>query len=188
MTLRLALTTLAALILAGCSGWAAETRLIPAAERDVVRLSGIYQSSEEQARFMPTSQRMVLVSDPQGEERGSKLAFDLLREKQADPESTPDRTYLVEVPWAKDDGSLVFFYSLVRVVDGAHSSGAGAFDTYTLKCSDVAATLSQQRDGELCIFDDYARLRRAALDALNWYDEARMEVKTTRFERQADAP
>ena len=44
-----------------------------------------------------------------------------------------------------------------------------------------------RKDGEVCIFDDYARLRAAAFDALAWYDDARMAIDTTTWERETEA-
>ncbi|MDP5103189.1 MAG: hypothetical protein NWP98_04630 [Erythrobacter sp.] len=177
----------------------AETRLIPVAERDTVGLAGTYVD-EDGAEFLisPDDDGFVRFADPTGRKPPANIAFDMLREEQpettglalelaTDEEATPsvpDRSYLVEVPLEGDEGKVVYFYAIVRIDS---RQPAKSFKQYTVLCSKAAEALAARKDDQLCIFDDYARLRAAALDALAWYDDARMTVDTTTFSLMSDA-
>jgi hypothetical protein len=199
MILRCLLAAAMALLLGGCAGWVAETRLIPVAERDTVGLAGTYVD-EDGAEFLisPDDEGFVRFADPTGRKPPVNIAFDMLREEQpetsgraleleTDEEATPsvpDRSYLVEVPLEGDEGKVVYFYAIVRIDS---SQPARFFKQYTVLCSNAAEALATRKEDQLCIFDDYARLRAAAIDVLAWYDDARMTVDTTTFSLMSDA-
>lgn len=198
MILRCLLAAAMALLLGGCAGWVAETRLIPVAERATVGLAGTYVD-EDGAEFLisPDDEGFVRFADPTGRKSPANIAFDMLREEQpettglaleleTDEEATPsvpDRSYLVEVPLEGDEGKIVYFYAIVRIDS---RQPARSFKQYTVLCSKAAEARAARKDDQLCIFDDYARLRAAAFDALAWYDDARMAVDTTTWEREAE--
>lgn len=198
MFLRCLFAAAIALLLGGCTGWVAETRLIPVAERDTVGLVGTYVN-EDGAEFLisPDDEGFVRFADPTGRKPSANIAFDMLREEQletsgialelqTDEEATPavpDRSYLVEVPLEGDEGKVVYFYAIVQIDS---RQPAKSFKQYTVLCSKAAKALAARKDDQLCIFDDYARLRAAALDALAWYDDARMTVDTTTFSLMSD--
>lgn len=199
MILRCLFAVAIALLLSGCTGWVAESRLIPVAERDTVGLAGTYVD-EDGAEFLvsPEDEGLVRFADPKGRKPPARIAFDMLREEQPEPsefasaretdeeaaQSVPDRSYLVEVPLESDEGKVVYVYAIVRI-DGRQP--ARSFKQYTVLCSKAAEALAALKEDQLCIFDDYARLRAAALDALEWYDDARMAVDTTTFSLMSDA-
>ncbi|MFM7405034.1 MAG: hypothetical protein ACKO1N_13305 [Erythrobacter sp.] len=187
------------LLLGGCAGWVAETRLIPVAERDLPGLQGTYESDDgASGLFSPAEDGLLFLSDASGNDPPAKVAYDMLREEQPeelrwgaraleDNEAAtpfrPDRSYLIEVPVEGDEGKVVYYYTIVRV-EG--SEPVGSFRQYTVLCSKAAEAFAARKEDKLCIFDDYARLRAAALDALAWYDDARMEVDVTTFNRQPE--
>ena len=113
-----------ALLLFGCTGLVAESRLIPVAERDPAGLAGTYRQDDERAGFAPGPDRLVRVTDPASEQPGGDLAFALLREEliessplgealaaEADEPDVgvPDRFYLMKIPWATNDGKPGYF-------------------------------------------------------------------------------
>ena len=57
---------------------------------------------------------------------------------------------------------------------------------YAVLCSKAIEAFAARKEDQICIFDDYARLRAAALDALAWYDDARMALDTSTFRLQRD--
>ncbi|PKP64629.1 MAG: hypothetical protein CVT85_09525 [Alphaproteobacteria bacterium HGW-Alphaproteobacteria-7] len=199
MILRCLFAAAIALLLGGCTGWVAENRLIPVAERDPVGLAGSYVS-EEGGEFLISlaEEGLVRFADPTGKDPPATIAFDMLREEQPEPSLfepavaegeeaaplAPARSYLVEVPMESDEGKIVYFYGIVRI-DG--SQPAESFKQFTVLCSKAAAALAAKRDGQLCIFDDYVRLRAAALDALAWHDDVRMAVDTNTFRLKSEA-
>ena len=86
MRIRAVLLAILALAVAGCSGWASEQPLIPPGERDLVGLSGTYQSASHGVQVMPDGNAIYIMqeADPdsdQGEnaEGPFEVAFDLLR-------------------------------------------------------------------------------------------------------------
>lgn len=199
MILRCLFVAAMALLLGGCTGWVAETRLIPVAERDPVGLAGTYVSEDkDDVLISPGEEGFVRLVDPTGKNPPANIAFDMLREEQAEPSlfepavaegeeaapSAPDRSYLVEIPVQDDEGQVGYFYGIVRI-EG--SQPAGSFKQYTVLCSKAAEALASRKEDQICIFDDYARLREAALDALAWYDDARMALDTTTFQLQSEA-
>jgi hypothetical protein len=177
MFLRSFFTAAIALLLAGCSGWAAETRLIPVTERDSPGLSGAYVTAEDRFLFAPGKDGFVRAVNPAVDDPPADIAFDLLRAGEA----RPDRAFLVEVPVAGEEGKVVYFYEIVRVA-GSSDGPAVALARYSVVCSKAAAALAARKEDKLCIFDDYTRLRAAALDALAWHDDARMAVETVTLE------
>lgn len=197
MSLRFLFAAAVALLLGGCTGWAAESRLIPVAKREAAGLMGTYTSEDDRAAFAPGENGFVRVIDPTGAHPGVDLAFAFLREEAATPspvaEATveesgepdgnlPDRSYLMEIPWTSDDGKIGYVYGIVRI----SFSSDGTADTltqFTVVCSKAAEKLAARKEFDQCIFDDYARLRVAAFDALSWHDVARMAVVETTFSR-----
>lgn len=181
------------LLLGGCQGWIAETRLIPVSERDPIGLEGTYVSDEGKVTITPGQDGLVVFYTKKDDPPKQELAFDLLREEaepldyalpaepaegEAPPE--PDRTYLFESPINTEDGVTGYYYQIVRISrspDGADASLA----LFALRCSKSTAAFAAQREGDLCGFDDYTRLRAAAFDALAWYDDARMPVESRKI-------
>lgn len=199
MILRYLLVAAVALLLGGCNGWIAETRLIPVSERDPVGLIGLYAGDEEGAALItPGDAGFVRFADPMGKDPMADVAFDWLRDEQPEPrpysaeaiedEETappePDRSYLIEVPIEGDQGKIVYYYAIVRIEGG---KPAASFKLYTLLCSNAAAASAARKEDQICIFDDYARLRAAALDALAWSDDARMALDSRTFRLQVEA-
>lgn len=84
----------------------------------------------------------------------------------------------MEIPFEGDQGKVVYYYAVVRVEGG---EAAGSFRQYSVLCSKAAEVFAARKENQLCIFDDYARLRAAAFDALAWYDDARMALDTSTF-------
>lgn len=183
MFMRLLCAAAIALLLGGCSGWASERQLIPVAERDVIDLSGTYNSGEDRMTFMPDEEAYVLVTDPAGKDPPFKLAFDLLREEVDNAKA--ERAFLIEMPWKNEDGKTAFFYEIAAIAGDADGA-AVSFKRFKVGCSKTAEALAKRKEDDLCIFDDYTRLRSAALDALAWHDDARMTVETTEFQRESE--
>lgn len=195
MFLRLLLAACTLLLLGGCQGWKAETRLISVAERDPIGLEGTYVSDEGKVRITQGQDGLVVAVTKKSDPPEQGLAFDFLRE-EAEPlhsvlfqpaleegeiPPAPDRTYLMESPIDSEEGVTGYQYDIVRI--SRSSDGANASLTlFTVRCSTAAEALAAQRDGDWCVFDDYTRLRAAAFDALAWYDEARMSVETVTLE------
>lgn len=188
MILRALFAGTIALLLGGCVGWAAESRLIPASERDPVGLTGTYALDGGNAFLLSSGEDgFVRLTDPAGDDPPIDVAFDLLREEPTEPSlstsepirgedaapSVTVRSYLVEFPIEADEGKTVYAYSIVRI-DG--DQPAEAFKQFNVLCSKAAEALAGRKEGEVCIFDNYVSLRAAAMDALAWQDEARMQV------------
>jgi hypothetical protein len=199
MILRCLFAAALAFLLGGCVGWVAETRLIPAAERDPVTLAGVYVGSEAGViQISPGDKGFVRFADPMGKEPPADIAFDMLREEQPEPlpyateavvdeeaaPPDPDRSYLMEVPIEGDEGKVAYYYAIVRIEGG---EPAGSFKQYTVLCSKAAEAFAARKEDQICIFDDYARLRAAALDALAWHDDARMALDSPTFRLQVEA-
>lgn len=198
MILRCLFVAALALLLGGCAGWVADTRLIPVAERDPVGLAGIYVGDEKGAMLVgPGEAGFVRLTDIEGKEPPVDVAFDLLREERTNPAlytlneaegeaAAPreaDRSYLMEIPVESDEGTVIYFYTIVRIEGG---QPAGSFMQYAVLCSKAIEAFAARKEDQICIFDDYARLRAAALDALAWYDDARMALDTSTFRLQRD--
>lgn len=178
-----------ALLLGGCVGWAAESRLIPVAERATVGLAGTYVPEDEGSAVLiaPGKDGFVRLTDPAGDNPPIDVAFDMLREEPPElspyaseptrgedaAPSAPRRSYLVEFPIEADEGKTVYTYAIVRI-DG--DQPAGSFELFIVLCSKATEALAARKEGKVCIFDNYDSLRAAAMDALAWQDEARMAV------------
>lgn len=181
-------------LLGGCQGWKAETRLIPISERDPIGLDGTYLTEEGKVTITPGQDGLVVTASKKSDPPQQELAFDFLREETEplhsdsvlfepaleEGQTTPalDRTYLMESPIDTDEGITGYQYDIVRISrspDGAEAS----LSLFAVRCSTASEALAVRRDGDWCVFDDYARLRAAAFDALAWYDEARMSVEAT---------
>ena len=194
MFLRLLLAACTLLVLGGCQGWRAETRLIPVAERDPIGLEGTYVSDEGKVSITQGQDGLVAAVTKKSDPPEQGLAFDFLREEakllHSDPipgveegeiPPAPDRTYLVESPIANDEGITGYQYDLVRIErspDGAEAT----LSLFPVRCPGATEAFAARREGDWCVFDDYTRLRAAAFDALAWYDEARMSVEVTKIE------
>ncbi|WP_086607302.1 hypothetical protein [Erythrobacter donghaensis] len=198
MFMRCLLAAGLALLLGGCVGWVAETRLIPVDERDTPGLMGLYVGDEGlSALIAPGDEGFLRFSDPDGG-GSSDVAFDLLREEPPRPALfaaeavedenaapiVPDRSFLVEFPVEGDEGKTAYAYGIVRVSGG---QPAETFQHYSVLCSKAAEALAARREDRFCIFDDYARLRAAALDALAWQDDARLAVDSNDFTLKSEA-
>lgn len=191
MFLRLMFAAATLLLLGGCQGWIAETRLIPVFERDPIGLDGTYSTDEGKVTITQRQDGLVVMVSKKNDPPTQELAFDFLREEtelfdyalpaepaegEAPPE--PDRTYLMELPINSEEGVTGYYYQIVRISrspDGAEAS----LSFFALRCSKSTEAFAAQREGDLCGFDDYTRLRAAAFDALAWYDDARMPVEAT---------
>lgn len=195
MILRILLAASTLLLLGGCQGWIAETRLIPASERDPIGLDGTYVSDEGSGTITPGRDGLVVMASKKSDPSKQELAFDFLREETKplgsvmfepalEEGATPpdaDRTYLIESPIESEAGVTGYYYNIVRI--SRSSDGAeGSLTLFALRCSKATEALAARHEYELCVFDDYARLRAAAFDALAWYDEARMSVETSTIE------
>ncbi len=209
MFLRCLFAAAIALLLGGCTGWAAETRLIPVAARDQAGLVGTYTSGDDQVVFAPGEDGFVRVTNPDGKDPGGDIAFAFLREEAPKPSllaealaeegeepdvGLADRSYLIELPWTTDDGKSTYLYGIVRIAFSAAGT-ADEVTQFSVICSKAAEKLAARKEAEQCIFDDYARLRAAAFDALAWYDDPRMAVvtetllsKSEEAEATADGP
>lgn len=178
-----------AMMLGGCSGWVAETRLIPASERDIVGLSGNYLADQDLMTIAKGEAGYYLISEPDASSRPLEVAFDLLRDEAFDDgaeDGPPDRSYLIEVPIEGDDGKTGYIYH-IAIIGGSDDGESGSFAHFRVFCSKSAQALSARFEADVCVFNDYARLRAAALDALAWYDDRRMEVKIIGFARVSEA-
>ncbi|MBA4043688.1 MAG: hypothetical protein C0471_04615 [Erythrobacter sp.] len=200
MFLRCLFAAAIALLLSGCTGWWSETRLIPAGARDPAGLSGVYVSGEDRANLSPTAEGFLRTTDLTGNTPPSDAAFALLREEAprpslfAEAESDesepprapmPDRSYLMEIPFTGDDGETAYTYAIGRI-GFAPDGSAYKLELFTLLCSEASEVFAARKEPQVCIFDDYARLRAAAFDALAWYDDARMSLETTTWEREVE--
>lgn len=201
MFLRLMFAVAMALLLSGCTGWWSETRLIPVAARETAGLEGAFTTDEGRVIFSPTAQGMVRAVDPAGKEPPSEVALALLREVapkpslavEAEPEEgelprvvVPDRSYLMEFSFTSDDGKTAYTYAIGRI-RFADDGIADEVEVLGLLCSKAAEKFAARKEEQTCIFDDYARLRAAALDAVAWYEDARMPIETTKWQREAEA-
>ena len=186
------------LLLGGCQGWKAETRLIPVSERDPIGLEGTYDitdGSEEHKAWVTQGQDgLVVFASKKSDPPKQGLAFDFLREEtkrlhsdlepaveEGEIPPAPDRTYLMESPIGSDGEITGYHYDLVRIErspDGAEAT----LSLFPVRCPSATEAFAARRDGDWCVFDDYTRLRAAAFDALAWYDEARMSVEVRKIE------
>lgn len=192
MRIRAVLLAILALAVAGCSGWASEQPLIPPGERDLVGLSGTYQSASHGVQVTPDGNAIYIMqeADPdsdQGEnaEGPFEVAFDLLRSrspKDGPDKHEPERTYLMQARWEDDLGSVSYFYTIMRVSGGANEP-ATSFTTFDMLCAEGTKAFASREEDGFCIFDDYRKLRAAAFDALAWQDDARMVIGETQFNR-----
>lgn len=188
MILRFVFVAALALLLGGCNGWVAETRLIPDAERDPVGLSGEYLADDDRLTITEGEAGLYLVSEVGTGGRPAQVAFDLLRDEQSNREvegSPPDRSYLMEAPFESEDGKTGYIYHIV-IIGGSDDGQSGSFEHFRVLCSKAAQALAAKAEDGVCVFNDYARLRAAALDALAWYDERRMEVKIIGYARVSE--
>jgi hypothetical protein len=188
MILRPLLVAALALLLGGCNGWVAETRLVPVAERDPVGLSGEYLADEDRLTITEGEAGLYLVNEVGTGGRPAQVAFDLLRDEQSDREvegSPPDRSYLMEAPFESEDGKTGYIYHIV-IIGGSDDGQSGSFAHFRVLCSKAAQALAARAEDGMCVFNDYARLRAAALDALAWYDERRMEVEIISYARVSE--
>lgn len=193
MFLRSLLAAAMALLLGGCQGWMADTRLIPASERDPIGLGGTYFTEEGKVTITQGQDGLVVAISKKSDPSEQGIAFDFLREEtkrlHSDPEPAveegeippaPDRTYLMESPISNDEGITGYQYDLVRIErspDGADAT----LSLFPVRCPGATEAFAAQRIGDWCVFDDYNRLRAAAFDALAWYDEARMSVEVSKI-------
>jgi hypothetical protein len=203
MFLRPFIAAAMALLVTGCTGWWSETRLIPATARDSAGLEGVFVSDEGRMIFSPTAQGLVRASDPAGRQPPSEVAFALLREVAPQPSTTieaepaegelplvviPDRAYLMEIAVENEEGNTGYLYAIARI-GFAEGGAAEQIEVVSPLCSNASEKFAARKEYEACVFDDYGRLRAAALDALAWQEDARMVIETTTWqrERQPDA-
>ena len=180
MVLRSVCVAVIALMLAGCQGWAAESRLIPVAERDPIGLSGTYRVEGKRVTIAEDADGVVVAKRKGRKQPPLALAFDLLRVEAPEVEIEGDirpRAYLMEMPFENEDGTVLYLYEIV-LLDSSDDGSSTYLKQFKVVCSKAAEALAVRKDYELCIFDDYVRLRTAALDALAWHDDARMAVET----------
>lgn len=190
MRIRAVVLAIIAIMLAGCSGWASEQPLIPAAERDRVGLSGTYRSEDGWVRITPVADTLYLIEDADpdanvedADEKPSEVAFDLLRSRVSrdDPaDAQPVRDYLLQARQVDDLGDVRYFYTIVTLTGPADAPSA-SFSTFDMLCADATRAFAVREDDGFCIFDDYRKLRAAAIDALAWHDDARMEISETQY-------
>lgn len=200
MFLRLMFAAAMALLLAGCTGWWSETRLIPVTSRDPAGLSGVYVFNGERTILEPAAQGLVRAKDLGDEVPEGEVALALLRVEAPKPSpsvedkpeegaaaqvSQPDHSYLMEIPVPNDNGKSVYTYAIVRIGFGSDGS-AETMKVLSPLCAKATEAFAARKEEQLCIFDDYARLRAAAFDALAWYEDARMSLDTTTWEREAE--
>ena len=123
-----------------------------------------------------------MVTDGSDAERLWMVAFDLLRD-DATPEGEDaepsHRTYLMEVS-VEGEEKRASFYDIIRI-DGGDGGATGAFTRFEVLCSDAAKAYAGRVEDKFCVFDNYTRLRAAALDAVAWSDTARMRLSETEF-------
>jgi hypothetical protein len=81
MFLRSMVAVAALLMLDGCQGWRAETRLIPVSERDPIGLEGTYASDRGKVTITPGQAGLVVMSSKKSDPLIQELAFDFLREE-----------------------------------------------------------------------------------------------------------
>jgi hypothetical protein len=84
----------------------------------------------------------------------------------------------VESPKDTDGRITSYQYAIVRISRSPDGAGA-SLSLFPLRFATATEALAARRKGDWCVFEDYARLRAAAFDALAWYDEARMGVAAT---------
>jgi hypothetical protein len=201
MFLRSCFIAAIALLLGGCNGWWSEIRLIPVAARDGAGLQGTYAAGEDRMTLVSSAQGLVRAIDPAGEETPSEVALALLQEaaprpsltEEAAPEADappsvalPDRDYLMEIAVGGDEGKTAYLYAIARV-SYADDGTADRIDVLSPLCSRATETFAARKEQKACIFDNYDRLRAAAFDALAWYDDARMVVDATTWQRENEA-
>lgn len=204
MFLRSLLVAAAALMLSGCTGWWSETRLIPVSARDQAGLAGTYVNDGERVTFAPAAQGLVRATDPAGEQSPSEIAFALLRDEplapsdfeEATPEMgdgeadtptpvpLPDRGYLMEIPFTGEEGKTAYTYAIARI-GFAGDGSADRIEVFSVLCSKASQAFAARKKQKACIFDDYDRLRAAALDALAWQDDARMPIDSTVWQSES---
>lgn len=204
MFLRSLLAAAMALLLSACTGWWSETRLIPANARDTAGLDGAFSSEDGRIIFSTAAQGLVLAIDPAGEQPPSDIAFAFLREapprpslsEEAVPEAgepeaegpapviIPDRSYLMEIEVSGEDGKAAYTYAIARV-DFGDDGSASRLEVFGLMCSKATEAYAAGKEHQACIFDDYARLRAAALDALAWQEDARMPIDSTIWQSES---
>ena len=197
MFLRAIVLSAFVLLLGGCQGWKAETRLMPVAERDPIGLDGTYVTEEGKVTITPGQDGLVVTASKKSDPPQQELAFDFLREEteplhsdsalfepaleEGEIPPLPDRTYLMESPIDSEEGINGYQYDIVRIFRSPNGAEASV-TLFTARCSVATEAFAARRDGDWCVFDDYTRLRAAAFDALAWYDEARMSVETATVE------
>lgn len=204
MFLRSLLAVSIAFLLSGCTGWWSETRLIPVSARDQAGLAGTFYNDGERVTFAPAALGLVRATDPAGEQSPSEIAFALLRDEplapsdfeEATPEmgdeeagtptpvTLPDRAYLMEIPFTGEEGKAAYTYAIARI-GFADDGSADQIEVFSVLCSKASQAYAASKEQQACIFDDYARLRAAALDALAWQDDARMPVDSTTWQAES---
>lgn len=190
MRIRAVVLAIVAIMLAGCSGWASEQPLIPPAERDPVGLSGTYRSETGWVRITPVADTLYMVEDADpdpnredSDEEPSEVAFDLLRSRVSRDDlgdAEPVRDYLLQARQVDDLGDVRYFYTVVTLT-GPADAPSGSFSSFDMLCADATRAFAVREEEGFCIFDDYRKLRAAALDALAWHDDARMEISETQY-------
>jgi hypothetical protein len=204
MFLRSLLAAVMALLLSACTGWLSETRLVPASARDTLGLNGAFVADDGRIIFSAAEQGFVRATDPAGEQPPSDIAFALLRDapprppltEEAVPEAgereaehpapviIPDRSYLMEIEVSGEEAKAAYTYAIARV-DFAEDGSASRLEVFGLMCSKATEAYAARKEQQACIFDDYARLRAAAFDALAWQEEARMPLDSTIWQRES---
>jgi hypothetical protein len=86
----------------------------------------------------------------------------------------------LQARWVDDLGEVRYLYTLITVA-GAAEAPSGSFVTFDMLCAEATRAFASGQQGDFCIFDDYAKLRAAAFDALEWHDAARMEISRTKY-------
>lgn len=186
MIRRILLGVVCALALSGCDGWTANRQLIPEEQRDNIGLSGAYESSESYLDITPLGGNAYRIeAQAIGAEEVEELAgvaFDLIRsERNGDDQDgyAYENTYLMEVPRRDDQGKITYAYEIVRSTYTDQDRNP-TFTQFKVACSRAAQAIATG-DEDGCVFADYAEVRTAALDALAWAEDARMQLQREQF-------
>jgi len=176
----------AVLLLGACSGWVADSPLMPPSSRDITSLSGNYETEDGQINIKLLSDKLYeIVAFSKEEDPFTYYAsFDLLTSRIEN--GTPVDTYLIEMSnYSSDSAELYVKYELgnISTVAGEDSR----WTLYEVSCSEAAKRISGSADdADACKFTNYNDVKRAARDVLDWLSDPRAEIVKQYVVRPAD--
>lgn len=184
MRTRMTLAVLAILSLGGC--WEAPTALMPAAERDLVNLSGRYEkladSQREAIEFARLSDRRLSVVRWKDGVQIEQLVASLDSADDLAPATLAGtaRIYIVETVSA-EGGGAVANYS-IAMLDREDASNTQIVHLRPA-CASATRLIAQAGKDEGCRFSSYRAVRAATADLLRWLIDARVEPRSEVYTR-----